>query len=220
MPKSLKWILLAQLLMLLLATAFRLAWVGLLAPELPAGQSMGSLYLKGFLLDARFVAVAGLVLWLLGHIPDAHFFKTHTGKHLGLWVMVSLITLETICLAIDFVSLASEKQHLQSAILRQWLKPDGKTAAAAWGPMPVIPMVIGIAMVSWLSYLLLRSLHVMIQKKQRRKLADSRVLVQASFVALMVVLFFGVSLFNLLPNRGAGADLVVDNIWQAFFRKP
>ena len=216
MPKSLKWILLAMTLMLILGTAYRVSWISILDPGLPSGQGLITLIFKGLLVDAKFVAAMGILLWLLGQIPGIHFFKTLTGKKVGLWLVTALFFGALLCLLADFASLASTSRHLNTDILGSWFRSD-KDNAAIWRQLPLFPIILIILLATAAFYFLMRFTHRLLHKEHARYPHGNRVISHASFLLIATVLLFGVYLFRLLPENQPAANVLVTNVWQSFF---
>ena len=216
MPKSLKWILLALLLMLVVASAYRIAWISILDPEWPSGISAGRIYWLGLLVDAKYVAFCGLVLWLTSQIPGLHFFKSTSGKKLGLWMISAMVLFELLSLLGDFAALASAKSHLSADLLGKWLRPASNDVSI-WKQMPVWPAIIGIGLFTWITFMVMRFAHHQVHAAKTRRQQGNRTISNAAFVIICLVLVFGVSLFNLLPEKQNQVNHVVTNVWQHFF---
>lgn len=190
-PKNIYWLLGAGLLLLLLMSLLRLAF--LLAFPAPSGTAAfpyGAAFWLGLRYDARMVAVACLVFFLLGLIPALDPFRGRRGKRIASGIWAFLIMLAGIFYSVDFANYAYLNERLNAGLLNY--VADARTSAAMmWQTYPVVKILLSISLAMILLLWLIRQLFRAADRRTGSVGKRGRIVWSLSFFLLLALLIFG-----------------------------
>ncbi|CAN5426281.1 hypothetical protein BH10BAC3_BH10BAC3_26400 [soil metagenome] len=127
LPKTIRWIVVCAILLLILLTAYRYC-INLLFPNLFAGikTGLGNAFWYGLRFDVRIVGGLTLLMFLLSFYPGKHYFRSEEGKKVALWVYGFFITMILVFYAADIAYLRNFNQRLNSSIISDLAKNTEK----------------------------------------------------------------------------------------------
>lgn len=190
-PKHIQWLLATGSILLLIMTLLRLVFLNVFTP--PSG-SLPIPYVHSFILglryDARMVAVACLLLFLLGLIPALQPFRNKAGKRVitGLWFVLLLVA--GIFYAVDFANYAYLNERLNAGLLNYIA--DAKTSVhMVWETYPVLRIVLSLTAAMLLLMWLIQLLYKKINRQEGSLSTKAKVISSISFFLLLAFLIFG-----------------------------
>lgn len=192
-PKNIWWLFSTGFLFLLLMTLLRVVFMMVFSPPsgngnlpMPYGQSLW----LGLRYDARMVAVACLLLFLLGLIPALNPFRSTAGKRTALTLWFILILVAGIFYAIDFANFAYLNERLNAGLLNY--VADARTSATMmWQTYPVLKILLGIALALVVLLWLIRLLYRRTARREVVSGKGARIAYSLSFFLLLAFLIFG-----------------------------
>lgn len=188
-PKNIQWIFASGLLFLFLMTLLRVAFFEVFSP--PSGNQpipyAKALFL-GLRYDARIVAVAGLILFLLGFLFKP--FRSPAGRRIALVLWFVLILVAGLFYAIDFANYAYLNERLNAGLLNY--VSDARTSAAMmWQTYPVIKILLAITFALWVLMWAIKAIYRKISRKEGTVAKRPAVILSLSFFLLLAFLIFG-----------------------------
>jgi phosphoglycerol transferase MdoB-like AlkP superfamily enzyme len=161
-PRYIQWIALTGVIFLLLMSLFRVVLVLAFKTASTASTNLLPSFWLGFRYDARMIAIAALLIFLIGSIPALHPFNKKWGRKIALWLWGITITALCLFYAFDFTHYAYLQQRLNSSVLN-YLDDAKISMGVVWETYHVTWILLGlivvitllIALVRWLYNLLL-----------------------------------------------------------------
>lgn len=190
-PGQLQWLFQIGIIMLLIMTALRVAFLFIFpapsgAQPVPYAQSL----FLGLRYDARMAAIACLLLFAVGLIPALHPFRKPKGKRLAfaLWFIVFLTFLIFYC--VDFANYAYLSERLNGGLLNYMA--DAKTSMLMiWQTYPVLRIIVIIVVSMFLLMWICKKLYRRIQARQEPVTGPARIVYPIAFFLLLAFLIFG-----------------------------
>ncbi|PSK94524.1 LTA synthase family protein [Taibaiella chishuiensis] len=190
-PAQIQWLFQIGMLLLLIMTALRVAFLFVFpapsgARPVPYAQSL----FLGLRYDARMVAVACLLLFATGLIPALQPFRKPKGKKvaLALWFIVFLTFLLFYC--VDFANYAYLTERLNGGLLNYMA--DARTSMQMiWQTYPVLRIVLIIIASMFLMMWVVKKLYARIAARQAVLTGPLRIVYPVGFFLLLAFLIFG-----------------------------
>lgn len=200
LPKTIRWIGLCGLLLLLLMSLYRLGiYIGFYRGISEANIAAADWWL-GFRFDARLVATVSLAMLLLSFLPGMHFFKHRKGKKTAQFFYAVFAAALLLFYAADLVSLLSGRTRLNAAFISEiFSMVPGKLH---WSKGPWVTMLVITGVMVWLFIIITGRLHAVISHSPGKGDKKTRVYWQALLFVVCVLLMYG--RVGLSPLSAAG----------------
>jgi phosphoglycerol transferase MdoB-like AlkP superfamily enzyme len=190
-PGQIQWLFQIGLLLLLIMTGLRVAFLFVFpapsgAQPVPYGQSL----LLGLRYDARMAAIACLLLFATGLIPALQPFRTAKGRKLafGLWFILFLTFIIFYC--VDFANYAYLSERLNGGLLNYMA--DARTSLLMiWQTYPVLRIIVILFASMFLLMWVCKKMYRRIAARQEPVIGPMRILYPVAFFLLLAFLIFG-----------------------------
>jgi ABC-type multidrug transport system fused ATPase/permease subunit len=190
LPKTLRWVGLMALFLLLLLNGYRLGIYLYFYADQVRGSILYKSFWMGFRFDFRIVASITLLLLLFSFVPGVHFFRRQAGKRLALLVyglsMAGVFTLY----ALDLAHLLITRQRIDTQIVHS-IKVGNKAGQEFLNTTPWITLALVVAVAVWLLLMLAGALHTAIGKQKSGEEAWVRIYWQVMLVLLCLLGLYG-----------------------------
>lgn len=201
MPKTIRWIGICAILMLVFMSCYRLgiywAFSGTFSDAKSyTGQAAG----YGFLFDARWVAIASLFMFLLSFWPRLHFFKWKEGKKMAVVIYGILFFFLVLLYAADVAYLHSFGQRLQGSLISDTAKGTEKWQVYKTGNMWWLLLLV-IAMLTWSFIVAIIKAHKAIHKTRSRDNSGARL-----FWQILLAVICGIAIYGNIGRRPLSAS--------------
>lgn len=184
LPSLVRWILSIGLIFLILFTLMRLGMYLFFNKQGFSLAGAADAFFLGLRFDLRIISLLLLVLLVLGSLPWLHPFGTRRGR--TLWNIVLSIASFVVLFfyVVDFAHYAYLVQRLNASVLN-YLEDAGISLSMVWQSYPVVRLILGLALGTWLIIWLVRRSWRRISSTQAVVSRRSRVI---SFVVAFLVL--------------------------------
>ncbi|MDF2190113.1 alkaline phosphatase family protein [Paraflavitalea sp. CAU 1676] len=202
LPALIRWILWTGFIFLILFTLMRL---GLFLFFSKQGNTFGNLtnaFFLGLRFDLRTISIILLVMLLLGSLPWIHPFKSKGGKRFWTILLSVIVFLLLFLFVVDFAHYAYLVQRLNASVLN-YLEDAGISLNMVWQSYPVIRLVLGLLLATWMIMWLIRLAYRRVRNKPSA--ADKKTRIISSVVTFLVLGFFVFGRFNQYPLRWSDA---------------
>lgn len=202
LPSLIRWMLFIGGVFLLLFTGMRL---GLYLIFNKHGYSFGQLldaFWLGLRFDLRTISLVLLVILILGSVPQLNPFKNIWARKVWNVILVLVTLLVLFFFVVDFAHYAYLVQRLNASVLN-YLEDAGISLTMVWQSYPVIRLVLGLVIITWLLTWLIRRSFRRIQRTPAPASKKMRVISFVVAFLVLGILIFG--RFNQYPLRWSDA---------------
>lgn len=197
MPKTLRWVLLISLLLLLVMGLCR--WASYLVFRLPETvqgppstipDSMVKTFWLGFRFDARLVAIVALLVTGLTGIKKLDPFRNRTALKGWTWFFAFLSLILVAFYAVDFLHFRYLHQRLNASAL-MYLEDASISFGMVWQTYPIFRIVLGVIIISFLLVWTIRWLFKKVDGSAPAKNGLLRLGYYSGFFLLLIIAIFG-----------------------------
>jgi hypothetical protein len=206
LPSTLRWVLVASFIMLIVMTLYRLVLI--LVFDAETTQEV-MIMLAGLVQDAGIVSIIGMGALALGWIPGCHPYKSKRGKA----VLLSYFSLTAMLLSIiyifDLIFLRSLDARVSSDVFLLFSDGSKKAILLIKRNLNIVPILLVVVFVGWMWWLLLSWLLNFLGMMDRSRQKSVRIRWQGITVSVFTI-FIITSLVS--PRDVTKKDLNMEKI--------
>lgn len=202
LPALIRWILWTGLVLLILFTVMRLSLFGYFNKQGNTFSELTSVFALGLRFDLRTISIVLLCMLLLGSIPWLHPYASRRGRLFWTSFLSLVVFIILFIFVVDFAHYAYLVQRLNASVLN-YLEDAGISMNMVWQSYPVIRLVLGLAIVTWMIVWFIRLGYRRV--KNRPAEVSKRTKVISFIIAFLVLGFFIFGRFDQYPLRWSDA---------------